>query len=404
MTEFKAFLATLYNMGLNKKASIQEYWNTKNISQSTPWFRQVFSRNRFQNILKFLHLVDTNKIPKRNDPNYSPASRIQPLIDFVNRKFMYYYKPRQELAVDESLMATKGRTSMMQYIPSKKAKFGVKFWMLCEAVTGYVLQINIYLGKKIEPATPVNTLQGTHVVTKLLRGAGLLMKWYHVFTDNFFSSLQLANTLWQNRSFLTGTLRSTRPMPKMIKNANPNPGHEIYARQGEKLMCAFREKPKRKPVRLITTYYDACRSLNNRPMIVNAYNTFMGGVDLSDQMMASYNDHRRSCKVWKKVVIHIFQRILLNSYILYSQNTSDNPIMSRLEYMKTVIESLSEAHLIERQPNHGRQPKTRNIVSGKIKDCTVCSDRKRGVRHRSRTECTRCVKGLHKQCLYRHEC
>ena len=64
IAEFKGFLAVFYNMGLIRKVSIEEYWNTHNPSQSTPWFRCMFSRNRYQNILKFLYLVDKKKIPK----------------------------------------------------------------------------------------------------------------------------------------------------------------------------------------------------------------------------------------------------------------------------------------------------------------------------------------------------
>ena len=105
----------------------------------------MFSRNRYQNILKFLHLVDKKKIPKRNDLSYKPSLRFKPLIDFVNRKFL----PRRELSVDESLVGTKGKTSMLQYIPSKRSRFGVKFWMLIESVTGYVLHMTVYQIKVI---------------------------------------------------------------------------------------------------------------------------------------------------------------------------------------------------------------------------------------------------------------
>ena len=48
------------------------------------------------------------------------------------------------------------------------------------------------------------------------------------------------------------------------------------------------------------SYYVACKSLNNKPKVIIAYN--IGGDDLSDQMMASYNDHRLSCEIWKKNV------------------------------------------------------------------------------------------------------
>lgn len=306
LMEFKAFLAVIFNMGLNKKAAIKEYWNTKDISQSTPWFRLVFSRNRFQNILKFLHIVNTKKIPARNERNYNPANRVQPLIDFLNRQFLKHYQPKREVTVDETLMGTKGKSSMLQYIPSKRSRFGIKFWVLAEAVSGYILQLKIYLGKTFEPVLPAGTLQGTHVVNTLLKGANLLRKGHHVFTDNFFTSLNLARSLLQERTFLTGTLRRNRPMPNLIKNSNPTQGQAIYARSQSTLMCSYKDNNHgRKPVRLVSTYYHAVRTENGKPLIVNAYNTFMGGVDLADQMLASYYDHRKCTKVWKNHFVSI---------------------------------------------------------------------------------------------------
>lgn len=255
IAEFKGFLAVFYNMGLIRKVSIEEYWNTHNPSQSTPWFRCMFSRNRYQNILKFLYLVDKKKIPKRNDLSYKPSLRFKPLIDFVNRKYLHYYNPRRELSVDESLVGTKGKTSMLQYIPSKRSRFGVKFWMLVESVTGYVLQMTVYQGKRFDP-TPVGTLQGTNVVMNLMKDSRLLGKGFHVFADSFFSSLNLANKLLWERIYLTGTLRKNRPMPQMIKNARPQAGDAVYARQEQNMLCCFRDHNRQKPVTLVSTFYN----------------------------------------------------------------------------------------------------------------------------------------------------
>lgn len=388
-------------MGLIRKVSIEEYWNKKNPSQSTPWFRTMFSRNRFQNILKFLHIVDSKKLPPRNSPAYKPSSRFQPLIDFVNRKFLQYYNPRRELSVDESLVGTKGKTSMMQYIPSKRARFGVKFWMLVESVTGYVLQMNVYQGKRFDP-TPTGTLQGTNVVMKLLQDSRLLGKGFHVFADSFFASMNLATNLLRERTFLTGTMKKSRPMPQMIKTARPAQGASVYTRQGQKLLCCFRDNNRQKPVTLISTYYNAINTLNGRPRVIGGYNTFMGGVDLSDQLIGVYSDHRKCSKVWKKIIYHIFHRILLNAYLLYVQNTSDVPVMSRLQFVQSVVESLAAEHLAPRIPNV--PVRVKRLEGRKERDCIVCSDRKNRIRRRSRTICQRCARGLHSRCVHQHEC
>jgi hypothetical protein len=106
-------------------------------------------------------------------------------------------------------------------------------------------------------------------------------------------------------------------MPQMIKNARPQAGDAVYARQGQNMFWCFRDHNRQKPVTLVSTFYSATNTLNGKPRIICAYNTFMCGVDLSDQMIVAYNDHRKCNKVWKKIIYHTFHRIMLNSYILY---------------------------------------------------------------------------------------
>jgi hypothetical protein len=65
VNELKKFLAIVFNMGLLKKTSIEEYWNTTMPSQSSKWFKQVMPRNRFQIILKFLYVFDHSRIVSR---------------------------------------------------------------------------------------------------------------------------------------------------------------------------------------------------------------------------------------------------------------------------------------------------------------------------------------------------
>lgn len=119
LSEMKAFFAIVFNMGLNKKPSIESYWSTR-ASQSTSWFRKLMSRNRFTMILKFFHMVDVSLLPKHGEPGYDPCGRFKPLIDLANRLFRQHYTPKQALSIDESLVGTKKRIGMTQYMPKKK--------------------------------------------------------------------------------------------------------------------------------------------------------------------------------------------------------------------------------------------------------------------------------------------
>lgn len=53
----------------------------------------------------------------------------------ANTMFTRYYQSQQDICVDETLLGTRGRTAMLQYIPSKHLKFWVKIWVLVESAT-----------------------------------------------------------------------------------------------------------------------------------------------------------------------------------------------------------------------------------------------------------------------------
>lgn len=114
--EMKVFIACVINMGLTRKPTIFSYWSTTSCN-STPWFPQMFSRNRFQLSLKFFHFVDNSKFTTPVDP----CAKFQPLCDHANRLFRHFYIPYQQLSIDESSVGTKSHTSLMQYFTFQKS-------------------------------------------------------------------------------------------------------------------------------------------------------------------------------------------------------------------------------------------------------------------------------------------
>ena len=124
-------------MGVIKKPKIQDYWSTDALFQ-TPIFssKECLSRDRFLIILKFLRYSSY--------PLFDPSNRIskiQPLLNFVKEVCQEIYIPEKNVSVDESLLLWKGRFLFKQYIPSKRARFGIKFYELCESSSGYIYGI-----------------------------------------------------------------------------------------------------------------------------------------------------------------------------------------------------------------------------------------------------------------------
>ena len=71
---------------------------------------------------------------------------------------------------------------------------------------------------------------------------------------------------------------------------------------------------------------------------------------MNDMMSGVYDDHRKSKSMWKRIAINIFHRMLLNAYILYRRNTDDDQLLSRADFIASVIEALSNEHLVNRHP------------------------------------------------------
>ena len=134
---------------------------------------------------------------------------------------------------------------------------------------------------------------------------------------------------------------------------------------------------------------------------------------MNDMMSGVYDDHRKSKSMWKRIAINIFHRMLLNAYILYRRNTDDDQLLSRADFIASVIEALSNEHLVNQPPLERRENREDAFRDGGVlerlegkreKNCIVCSTNDR--RKRSRTICGRCRKGIHPVCLrnYDHRC
>lgn len=424
--EIRAFIAVIINMGLIKKPTIASYWTVNN-SQSTPWFRKMFTRNRFQAILQFFHIIDNTKFPKASEPGYDPTQKFQPVIDHCNSLFQRFYVGHQQLSIDESLIGTKSQTTLMQYLPNKHHhRWGIKLWVLCDSISNYCLSLFCYKGKNCQENREEIKEFGVsyYVVKKLLTMCNYLKKGYHLFTDNFFTSIPLVRMLYQNQTFHTGTIRKNKKgLPDAVKT-QLNVGQKVYCKQNEILALSYRQKKsQKKPVILVSSHSDATEvectkrrhgrvTTEKKPAMVSDYTKHMGGIDTFDMMLYAYLDERRTFKYWKKAVFNMFSRIVLNSYIIYKENKvqhGQNPI-SRYKFVVSIIDSITEEWRgVQQDTNVNNRKRTLEKLPGKKeKTCWVCTksgpEYKNKGRKRSRTVCSQCGEGCHGVCFPKHTC
>ena len=138
---------------------------------------------------------------------------VRAIVNMVSETFLYNYNPHMQNAVDEAMIPFKGRSSLKQYMPKKPVKRGFKVWVRADSLNGYICQFMVYVGKEGER---VEVGLGQEVVEKLIRE--LVGGQYHIYFDNFFTGVELAQNLLGDGLYSCGTIRSNRKnIPEDLK-------------------------------------------------------------------------------------------------------------------------------------------------------------------------------------------
>jgi len=142
--EMNTFFGLIIQMGHDQPHSLKDYWSRQ--EYCTPFYSNVMARNRFFQLLRFLHFENND------DPDYDWLWKIRKIFDTLNNKFCELYNPTEHLPVDEVIVLHKGRVVFRQYIPKKHKRFGIKIYKLCNSL-GYTYDTSVYLDKQRQHAT-----------------------------------------------------------------------------------------------------------------------------------------------------------------------------------------------------------------------------------------------------------
>ena len=164
-------------------------------------FRNTMSRDRYQEIMKHLRFDDFfSRRQRRETDKFCLISEVWNCFIENCKKC---YVPNCDLTIDEQLFPCKTRRPFIQYMGNKPDKFGIKFWLLADAQSKYLCNGIPYLGS--DPSqSRCSDLPGDVCLTLL---QPYYKKGYNVTTDNYFTSLKLAEELKQKKTTILGTIR-----------------------------------------------------------------------------------------------------------------------------------------------------------------------------------------------------
>ena len=179
----------------------------------------------------------------------------------------------------------KGHSSMKQCVKNKPIKSGFKFWLRCDAITGYINQFDIYTGRKDSPELVLGETVVLYL-TRKLHGTGI-----SVFADNCFSSPTLAALLRDRGMNFVGVARKDRKgLPSIKDNKKRQRGEMFYCKEKNLMAVKWIEN---KSVQVIFNIINSDMSSAERrvkgqkeklcigyPDLIKIYNKNMGGVDI----------------------------------------------------------------------------------------------------------------------------
>lgn len=305
----------------------------------------------------------------------------------ILKNYRKYFYPFRKVVIDESLMLFKGRVAFKQYIPSKRHRFGVKLFVLCDCETGFILDFIVYSGTdtdipKLRPGDPLG-LSG-QIVKKMMEpytGSGHVL-----FTDNWYTSPYLCEYLHEQRTGMCGTVKAKRKyMPKFHRDDQvllPHPSSSetpdteddskitahikrrqkrakkprtITRRQTEKILAI--KWTDRRDVHLLSTIHEGKIKETDKkhyrtgkpikkPDVVIDYIENMRLIDKSDCMLSGVECVRKSTKWYQKLFFHLVDLTMLNAYNawLVARYDPTKPKIKFRDFVYNVSYQLLEEH------------------------------------------------------------
>jgi len=198
--EIKTFIAVHILMGIHPLPELRHYWSSDN-HLGVPAVANLITKTSFKKLTENIHCNDNTKAVPGGDAGYDRLHKPRPVIDVLNSRLKEVYVPSGVMAVDESMVPFKGRSSMKQYMAMKPDKRGYKVSCLADSRTGFVRQFDIYSGRSDMKGYSSLSLGETVVLS-------LCDPYIHshrlIAFDNFFTSYQLLKSLKERGFYAVG--------------------------------------------------------------------------------------------------------------------------------------------------------------------------------------------------------
>ena len=418
--ELEQFNAVYFRMGLVQMPSQRSYWES---DMSYNGVSSIMPRNRFEKIIRSIHFIDNLSITE-HDQKTDRIWKIRPWINQLRNAFATV-SPEEHHAVDEIMIAFKGRSLLRQYMPMKPHKWGFKLWGR-SGQSGFLYDFDVYQGRSQSSEKSVYGVSGDVVLQ--MTASLPKNRNFKVFADNFFTGLPFIEKLKSNGIFYVGTVRMPRmkgcPLTDDKELKKKGRGAVDYRLDTQRNIVAVRWFDN-KSVNIVSSYvgvepidqvqrYDRSKRQHisiPRPNIIKIYNIYMGGIDKLDMMCAMYKPTLRSRKWYMYIFLHTLQIALVNAWLLYRRNTAilkpNAKLMPLHKFQSQVAQGLASTNKrIRGRPSLESLLTPIPMKIPKVQSIPTNDTRKDGLDHfpmyeAKRQRCMHCPKGVNSWSYFR---
>jgi hypothetical protein len=189
---------------------------------------------------------------------------------------------------------------------NKPAKYGIKFWILANAESRYILALELYTGKV---GNVIQNDLSTNVVLCLIDQLPFNVKeGRNVTYDRYFTNFNLTKGLLDRKRTSLGFVNHKR---SFVPNEMKLVRQELYSYwfyfSGSSTLLSYPAKGKKPPIVLLSTSHDFPEVFDDAeklPVMIHDYNQTKCGVDVVDQCINNYTVRRISRK-WPMIVFLI---------------------------------------------------------------------------------------------------
>ncbi|CAH1955263.1 unnamed protein product [Acanthoscelides obtectus] len=305
-----------------------------------------------------LHLNDNNNLE-----NTDMFSKLRHLFSTLNEKFQSFASLEECHSVDESMVPYYGGHGSKQFIRGKPIRWGYKVWV-GTTKKGYIEWFEPYKGSTTiisEKYRPLGlgasvVLQFADIIQYQCEKAP-----FHIFCDNFFTSLPLLAELTSRGLKCTGTLRENRlsdcPLEKSSMFKKKSRGSFDYRLEeyqnnivskwnDNSVVTVASDVTSPFPTQQVKRFSQKEKKMIHveQPCLIKQYNENMGGVDRADQNISLYRVGIRGKKWYFCLFSHALNMAEQNAWQLHKYSGGK---MDHLQFRRCIAAGLLETYMKE---------------------------------------------------------